>query len=70
LARITEEADDKRWGYDGEVNDWLVYNGINQYVNDNDLNIAAPEKRRETDSKVLEYMLEYPPPVPVEEEVA
>jgi len=41
------------------INDWLVYNGINQYLNDNSRNIAAPEKRRETDSKVLEYMLEY-----------
>jgi len=40
-----------------KVNDWLIYNGINHYVHDNDLNIAAPEKRRETDSRVLEYML-------------
>jgi len=41
------------------VNDWLIYNGINQYINDDSRNIASPEKRRETDSKVLEYMLEY-----------
>jgi len=45
--------------YKGKVNDWLVYNGINQYINDDSRNIAAPEKRRETDSKVLEYMLTY-----------
>jgi len=59
LARIEKEANDKDLGYGGKVNDWLVYNGINQYVNDDDRNIAAPEKRRETDSKVLEYMLQY-----------
>lgn len=38
-------------------NDWLIYNAINRYIYDNDLNITAPEKRRELDSKVLEYML-------------
>ena len=59
LARIEREANDNSLGYNGKVNDWLVYNGINQYVNDDSRNIAAPEKRRETDSRVLEYMLEY-----------
>jgi len=56
--RINEEANNDDLGYDGKVNDWLIYNGINQYLNDNDRNIAAPEKRMETDSKVFEYMLE------------
>lgn len=59
LARIEKEANDNALGYGGKVNDWLVYNGINQYVHDDSRNIAAPEKRRETDSRVLEYMLEY-----------
>lgn len=45
-------------GFNGKVNDWLVYNAINQYINDNNRNIAVPEKRIETDSKVFEYMLE------------
>lgn len=57
-GRIMSEAIDPDLGYDGRVNNWLIYNGINQYLNDDDRNIAAPEKRRETDSKVLEYMLE------------
>ena len=57
--RIMSEANQTGLGYNGRVNDWLIYNGINQYINDDDRNIAAPEKRRETDSKVLEYMLEY-----------
>lgn len=57
--RIMSEANKTGLGYNGRVNDWLIYNGINQYINDDDRNIAAPEKRRETDSKVLEYMLEY-----------
>ena len=59
LARIEKESNDTGLGYGGKVNDWLIYNGINQYVNDDSRNIAAPEKRRETDSKVLEYMLAY-----------
>lgn len=59
LNRINKEANDNGLGYNGRVNDWLIYNGINQYINDDSLNIAAPERRRETDSKVLEYMLEY-----------
>jgi len=58
-GRIMAEANQSGLGYNGRVNDWLVYNGINQYINDDTRNIAAPEKRRETDSKVLEYMLEY-----------
>lgn len=57
--RIMSEAQKTGLGYNGRVNDWLIYNGINQYINDDNRNIAAPEKRRETDSKVLEYMLEY-----------
>ncbi|HLO91583.1 MAG TPA: DUF932 domain-containing protein [Lentimicrobium sp.] len=47
-------------GYNGKVNDWLIYNGINQYINDDSLNIAAPEKRMENDSKVFEYLLKHP----------
>ena len=50
-------------GYNGKVNDWLVYNAINQYLNDSKRTIAAPEVRMETDSKVLEYMLENEQPM-------
>jgi hypothetical protein len=59
MTTIMSEAQDSSLGYNGRVNDWLIYNGINQYINDDDRNVAAPEKRRETDSKVLEYMLQY-----------
>jgi len=59
MNTVMSEAKQTGLGYNGRVNDWLIYNGINQYVNNDDRNIAAPEKRRETDSKVLEYMLEY-----------
>lgn len=59
MNNIMFEANNVGLGYNGKVNDWLIYNGINQYIHDDDRNIAAPEKRRETDSKVLEYMLEY-----------
>lgn len=57
VARITKEANDTALPYNGRVNDWLVYNGINQYINDDTLNKAIPEKRRETDQKVLEYII-------------
>lgn len=59
MARISKEANDSKLGYNGKVNDWLIYNGINQYLHDDSRNIAAPEKRRESDSKVMEYMLAY-----------
>lgn len=59
LNRIKAEANNPALGYNGRVTDWLVYNGINQYVNDDTRNIVAPELRMETDSKVLEYMLEH-----------
>jgi hypothetical protein len=56
--RIMVEANANGLGYNGRVTDFLVYNGINQYINDDDLNIAAPETRMAKDSKVMEYMLE------------
>lgn len=59
MNNIMSEAQNVGLGYNGKVNDWLIYNGINQYIYDDSRNIAAPEKRRENDSKVLEYMLEY-----------
>jgi hypothetical protein len=58
LLKVKEESTNTVLGYNGKVTDWLIYNGINQYVNNNKRNIAAPEVRIETDSKVLEYMLE------------
>ena len=57
---IMNEANSNTLGYNGKVNDWLIYNGVNQYLNDNSLNIAAPEKRTESDSKVFEYLLANP----------
>jgi hypothetical protein len=57
-AKITLlNGTEKSLGYDGKVNDWLIYNGINQYLGDDAVNIAAPEKRMETDTKIFEYML-------------
>lgn len=58
VNRITNEMNDNTLGYNGKANDWLVFNGINQYLNDDSLNISAPEKRMEIDSKILEYMLQ------------
>lgn len=57
LAVINNEANNKNLGYNGKVNDWLIYNGINNYIHDDNRNVVAPEKRMETDGKVLEYLL-------------
>lgn len=63
LARINNEAKGVKQdiGYNGRVTDWLVYNGVNQYIFDGERNNNSPEKRRELDSKVLEHMLMYEP---------
>lgn len=57
LNRIRKEANDTALPYNGKINDWLIYNGINQYINDEDRYKTAPEKRREIDQKVFEYIL-------------
>ena len=57
MSRISLEANKDNLGYNGKVNNWLIYNGINQYLNDDSRNIATPEVRIEKDSKVLEFML-------------
>lgn len=59
MGRISNEmAKPELAGLNGRINDWMIYNGINQYLN-SDRTIAAPEKRNEMDSKVFEYMLEH-----------
>ena len=58
VARITRELEKPEMrGYNGKVNDWLIYNGINQYIHDTDRNSDLPEVRSTKDSNVLEYML-------------
>lgn len=57
LNYIVERIDSEKYLYNGNVNDFLIYNGINHYINNESLNIAAPEKRMENDSLVLEFML-------------
>jgi len=60
VGRVMSEANGEKrdMGYDGRVNDWLIYNGINQYLN-SERTIAAPDKKMEDDSKVFEYMLQH-----------
>jgi len=50
---ILKEADQLNTG----VNDWLIYNGINQLLNDDNENKKAPEVRQATDIKVIEALL-------------
>jgi hypothetical protein len=57
MSRISVESNKSGLGYNGRVNDWLIYNGINQYLNDNSRNIMTPEVRSDKDSKVFEWML-------------
>jgi len=44
--------------YNGKINDWLIYNGINNFLFDNDKNVALNSKRVLTDNKVLKTLLE------------
>lgn len=55
--RITKELNNPTLEYDATTN-WLLYNGINSYLNDNSLNVASPEKREATDQSVFEYLLQ------------
>lgn len=57
LGIIQTEANMTDLGYNGRVTDWLIYNGINQYINDDERYKTAPEIRMKTDSNVLEFML-------------
>jgi hypothetical protein len=60
MDKITKEADDTGLGYKGRINDWLIYNGINQYLYKGG-NIMTPDIRYEKDSKIFEYMVKYEP---------
>ena len=55
---IFAEANNPQMNYNGKVNDWLIWQGINQYIYDG-RNIVAPEKLVDLDSNVLEYMLKH-----------
>jgi len=59
MMTIREEANNDQMGYNGQFNDWLIYNAINRYLNDDSRNIATPEIRMAKDSKIFEYMLQY-----------
>jgi hypothetical protein len=61
MGRIRKESDSLTLGYNGRVNDWLIYNGINQYLNDDSRYASAPETRIDKDGNVLEYMLKTVP---------
>lgn len=54
--RIIAELNNEQLKYK-KPNNWLVYNGINAYINDNKLNVASPEARMEKDQKVFEILL-------------
>lgn len=58
VSRIEAEVNNPTLGYT-TVNDWLIYNGVNQYLYDNNVNNMPPEKRMDVDTKILEYMLEH-----------
>jgi len=50
--------DSEKHLYNDNVNDWLIYNGINSYIFNDELNLKAPEKRAEMDSKVLQAIMQ------------
>lgn len=44
-----------------KVNDWLIYNGINQYIFKNDRNNAVPDIKQQQDQKVLNWIVKHNP---------
>ena len=40
-----------------KVNDWLIMNAINQYINDDSLNVASPKQRIDKDKAVVNFLL-------------
>ena len=66
IQRAESEANNVQLGYKGTVNNWLIYNAINSYLFDSTLNITAPEKQLDKDSKVLEFLLKQSKPELVE----
>jgi hypothetical protein len=58
INRLQVEVNNPNLGYNGKVNDWLIYNAINQYIY-SPRTIAAPEFKMEKDTKILNYILEH-----------
>lgn len=60
IAYVTEIVERESANYnqgDGKkVNDWLIYNGINQLINNNDRNSYVPETREKSDRAVYEFL--------------
>jgi hypothetical protein len=46
---------------ENRVSDWLIYNGINQYINKNDRNGASPDINMAKDTKVLTWLVNNEP---------
>ena len=44
--------------YDGKVNDWLIYNGVNQLIHKGD-NKKVLEQKELYDYKAIEYLLKH-----------
>lgn len=54
MESIENEADQLSFGI---VTDWLIYNGINRYLYNDNRECEAPETKQAIDSKVLAYMI-------------
>lgn len=54
--RITAELNNPTIEFNGATN-WILYNGINSYIFDDNLNIATPDIRTAKDQTVFEYLL-------------
>ena len=58
VTEIVEREAAKFNANDGKkVNDWLIYNGLNQLINNNDRNSYVPEAREKSDRQVFEYLI-------------
>lgn len=61
LTNIKETVETEASKLQIKPNDWIIYNAINQYIFDEDRVKVVPEIRRDSDQKVLNFMLKKKP---------
>ena len=57
LSKRIAEDKKKMNQSDDKVNEWLLYNAINHYIHNDELNMASPKQREDKDRAVLNVLL-------------
>ena len=57
FAKEVIQKESAALGMKGKVNNWLIYNGINEVIFNDELNVKTTEVRNATDAKVLNTLI-------------